>query len=95
MDGTFSGIVELGMWNFRTAVKGTRDVLRPGDDSFMGPLTKADNHLIMGDGIGSRKKGVLGAHTLKSFDATLSNTGFPLEDLKYDPKVISNAQMLE
>jgi len=139
VDGAFSSVMEGVLWKVRNpggVTEGTGDLPRHGDDNFIGPLTKSDNHFIMGDGIGPRKKGVLGAHNLESFDATLSSTGFPLEDLKvgeavphptikgvysqkyrlpaydgrgnvigykdikdpktvYDPKLISNAQMLE
>ena len=55
---------------------------RPGDDNFIGPLTNLDDHLIRGDGIGVKKRGVLGAHNMTYFDSTLESTGFSLEDLK-------------
>lgn len=55
---------------------------RPGDDNFIGPLTYSDNHFIRGDGIGTKKRGVLGAHNMEYFNSTLESTGFSLEQLK-------------
>ncbi len=109
--------------------------VHPGDDNFIGPLPEFENHFIRGNGIGPKKRGVLGAHNKKYFYKTLMSTGFPLEDLivekpiphpmikgiyaqyyrlpaydgrgtfigykdipnpktYYDPKIISNRQML-
>ena len=106
-----------------------------GDDNFIGPLPEFENHFIRGNGIGPKKRGVLGAHNMEYFYKTLTSTGFTLEDLKigkpiphptikgvyaqyyklpaydgrgtfigykeipnpktyYDPKIISNKQML-
>lgn len=63
-------------------IEGSGQVPKPGDSDFIGPLTNADNHFINGDGIGPKKKGVLGAHNLDNFNSTLESTGFPLDDLK-------------
>ena len=74
-----------------SATKGSRQttdkVPMPGDDDFIGPLTKSDNHFINGDGIGPKKRGVLGAHNLDSFNSTLESTGFPLDQLKMEGPV--------
>ncbi|NDO27650.1 hypothetical protein ADH76_01185 [Enterocloster clostridioformis] len=66
---------------------GTGRIPRPGDNNFIGPLTNSDNHFIRGDGIGPKKRGVLGAHNMNYFDSTLESTGFPLEDLKVGPPI--------
>lgn len=44
MDGTFSGVVELGMWGWRSAVKGTGNssIPKPGDPDFIGPLSEIE-----------------------------------------------------
>jgi len=63
-------------------IKGSGEIVRPGDPEFLGPLTKSDQHFIYGDGIGPKKRGVLGAHSLDNFNSTLESTGFPLDDLK-------------
>lgn len=55
---------------------------KPGDDDFVGPLSRAEYHLVKGEGIGPKKRGVLGAHNMNSFNSTLESTGLPLEDLK-------------
>ncbi len=109
--------------------------VHPGDNNFIGPLPEFENHFIRGNGIGPKKRGVLGAHNMHYFYRTLTSTGFPLDDLKvgkpiphpmikgvyaqyyrlpaydgrgtfigyknipnpktyYDPKIISNRQML-
>lgn len=48
-----------------------------------------DNHFIRRDGIGPKKRGVLGAHNMHYFDSTLESAGFPLEDLKVGPPTIN------
>jgi len=40
MDGAFSGLVELGMWNWRNAAKSAGQIPKPGDRDFVGPLSK-------------------------------------------------------
>ena len=64
------------------ALEGEKKIPKSGDSDFMGPLTKFEQHFIYGDGIGPKKRGVLGAHNLESFDNTLKSTGYSLEDLK-------------
>ena len=79
------GLCPIGKMNPGATTEGeseTGRIPRPGDDDFIGPLTASDNHFIRGDGIGPKKKGVLGAHNMNYFDSTLESTGFPLEDLK-------------
>lgn len=53
----------------------------PGDEDFVGPLADPEHHLIYGDGIGPKKRGVLGAHNQRYFYETLKNTGYSLDDL--------------
>ncbi|WP_252244575.1 MULTISPECIES: CdiA family toxin C-terminal domain-containing protein [unclassified Clostridium] len=57
-------------------------IFEPGDTDFIGPLTKPDHHFIMGEGIGPKQRGVLGAHSEDFFNSTLESTGFSLNELK-------------
>jgi len=58
------------------------NIPRPGDDIFIGPLTRPEHHFIFGEGIGKKQRGVVGAHNMNYFNQTLENTGFGLDELK-------------
>ena len=74
-EGMFSAAVTGMAWEIGGSTKrieggsGTLDgsvkIPKPGDSDFMGPLTKSEQHFIYGDGIGPKKRGVLGAHNLE------------------------------
>jgi len=60
----------------------TDNIITFGNEESLGSLTKFDNHFIKGEGIGPKKRGVLGAHNMDYFNSTLESMGFPLEQLK-------------
>ncbi|MCF0124719.1 MAG: EndoU domain-containing protein, partial [Clostridia bacterium] len=53
----------------------------PGNIRFIGPLTEGDYHLIFGEGIGPKKKGVRGGHNKESFYKALEASGCCIDDL--------------
>ena len=77
-----AGIITEGSVGSIESGSSSVNLPRPGEDGFIGPLTRPEHHFIFGEGIGPKQKGVVGAHNMNYFEQTLARTGFGVDDLK-------------